>query len=99
MTENDVYLENVIMVRDMERIISDFPGVEETAVLVEELPDGRKEFIAYVQLDGSCAVEKEALADHCRRKMDVPLRIEFCELPKTATGKVARHLLKQASGQ
>jgi len=99
MAEASVSLEDVMKVRDMERIISEFPGVEETAVLVDELPGGEKEFIAFVQLDGSCAVEKETLATHCRQKMNVSLKIEFCELPKTPTGKVARHLLKQASGQ
>ncbi len=99
MGEVNISLEDVIKVRDLERALSEFPGVEESAVLIEELPGGEKELIAFVQLQEGCQVEKETLSAQLRKKMDVSLRIEFCKLPKTHTGKVARHLLKQASGQ
>ncbi|MEW5899286.1 MAG: hypothetical protein AB1652_08990 [Bacillota bacterium] len=99
MGEVNISLEDVIKVRDMEKALNEFPGVEACAVLIEELPGGEKEFIAFVQLDGKCAVEKEALCAQMTQKMDVSMRVEFCELPKTPTGKVARHLLKAASGQ
>ena len=99
MGEVNISLEDVIKVRDLERVLNEFPGVEESAVLIEESPGGEKELIAFVQLDGKCSVEKEALFAQMVQKMDVPIRIEFCELPKTPTGKIARHLLKAASGQ
>jgi len=99
MAEANISLEDVIKVRDMERMLNEFPGVEESVVLIEELPGGKKEFIAFVQLRESCQVEKETLSAQLRQKMDVSLRVEFCDLPKTLTGKVARHLLKAASGQ
>lgn len=99
MAELGVGLEDVIKVRDLERTLNELPGVEEAAVLIEVLPDGEKEFAAFVQLDGSRTVEKETLVTVCRQKTNVALKIEFCELPKTPTGKVARHLLKPASGQ
>lgn len=99
MGEVNISLEDVIKVRDLERALNEFPGVEESAVLIKELPGGEKELIAFVQLDGKCAVEKEALYAQMAQKVDVSIRIEFCELPKTPTGKVACHLLKAASGQ
>ena len=99
MAEANISLEDVIKVRDLERMLNEYPGIEGSAVLIEELSGGEKEFIAFVQLEGNFFVEKETLSAQLRQKADARVRVEFCELPKTPTGKVARHLLKPASGQ
>ncbi|MCL6447017.1 MAG: hypothetical protein K6U04_02525 [Armatimonadetes bacterium] len=96
MGEVNISLEDVIKVRELERALNEFPGVEACAVLIEELPGGEKELIAFVQLDEKCTVEKEALRAQMTKKIDVSMRVKFCELPKTPTGKIARHLLKAA---
>ena len=99
MMDKNIILEDVIIVREMERIISEYSGVEEAAVLIDQLCAHKKEFIAFVQLDGSQIIEEEALFNYCRQKINESLSIEFCKLPKTPTGKVARHLLKPPGGK
>lgn len=99
MSEEGISLDDVLRVREMERLLNEFPGVAESAVLVEALPGGQKEFIAFVQPEGGSVLEKEELITFFREKTRLDLRVEIRELPKTPTGKVARHLLKAASGE
>lgn len=94
-----VSLEDVLRVREMERLLDEFPGVAESAVLVQEMPGGEKNFIAFVQPEKGCALDKEKLAAFFLERTKITLRVEVCDLPKTPTGKVARHLLRAASGE
>jgi fatty-acyl-CoA synthase len=52
---------------------------------------------AYVELKGGAAVTAEQLIEHCRARLarfKVPKTIEFTPLPRTATGKIQKDVLR-----
>jgi long-chain acyl-CoA synthetase len=79
---------------EIEEIIAELEGVEDSAVV--GTPDAvlGQAVIAYVQRAGGSSVSAEEVHRHCRARLSLhklPRRIEFVsELPKTASGKVQR---------
>ena len=81
---------------EVESAILAFPGIEECAVV--GLPDTRWGHLVTAVIVGS--VDSEALAEHLRGALagyKVPRRIDSWTdaLPRTASGKLQRHLVRQ----
>ncbi|MEZ5728320.1 MAG: AMP-binding protein [Burkholderiaceae bacterium] len=54
--------------------------------------------LAFVELKPDAAVEPEALIAHCREhlaRFKCPREVRFAELPKTSTGKIQKHVLRE----
>jgi len=54
--------------------------------------------LAFVELKPGASVSAQALIDHCRGALagfKCPREVRFTELPKTSTGKIQKHLLRQ----
>lgn len=90
--------ENVSSI-EVERAVSSHPDVLECAVV--RSPDRKWGEVvkAFVTLrEGATATEKDIIA-HCRRvglaRFKVPRRVEFGLLPKTPTGKIQKHVLRE----
>jgi fatty-acyl-CoA synthase len=55
---------------------------------------------AYVELQPEASVSEAELIEHCRRLLPgfkVPRTVVFTEIPKTSTGKIQKHVLRQRS--
>ena len=55
---------------------------------------------AYVELQPGASVSEAELIEHCRRLLPgfkVPRTVVFTEIPKTSTGKIQKHVLRQRS--
>lgn len=85
--------------REVEDLINTHPKVEECAVI--GVPDKYQgeEVKAFVVLRQGQHASKEELIQYCREKMAAykcPKHVEFCgELPRGATGKVLKRLLRE----
>lgn len=85
--------ENVSSV-EVERVIDSFDGVVESAVVGVPHPVWGEQVVAFVSGED---VDDERLIAHVRRHLagfKVPRRIEHVDLPKTATGKIRKDLLR-----
>jgi fatty-acyl-CoA synthase len=54
--------------------------------------------IAFVTLKAGREIATDDLIAHCRERLPgfkVPKAIEFCELPKTSTGKIQKFVLRE----
>ena len=99
--KKDMLLVNGINVypREIEEVISQFPGVKETAVI--GVPDPRKgeQPVAFVTCAEGQAVEEKALLRFVRGKLanyKVPKKVVFLPaLPRNATGKILKTALRQ----
>jgi fatty-acyl-CoA synthase len=90
--------ENIASV-EVEQVIADHPAVLEVAVIA--VPDSKWGEVpaAYVTLrDGSAAAEAEIIEFVKARiaRFKAPKRVVFGELPKTSTGKIQKHILREA---
>jgi fatty-acyl-CoA synthase len=55
---------------------------------------------AYVELQPGASVSEPELIEHCRRllpRFKVPRTVVFTEIPKTSTGKIQKHVLRERS--
>ncbi|MHB8189368.1 MAG: acyl--CoA ligase family protein [Ferrimicrobium sp.] len=90
-----------VSTQDVEKVILEHPSVLEAAVI--GIPDERwgevpKAFVTLAA--GKNATEKE-LTEFCRERLahfKCPKAIEFCELPKTSTGKIQKSVLREREG-
>ncbi len=89
--------ENISSV-EVEKVLMEHPAVLETCVvgvpdeLWGEVPK------AFISLRADLSVSDQEVIDFCRERMagfKVPKRIEFGDLPKTATGKIQKFLLRE----
>ncbi len=82
---------------ELEEALCSHPAVAEAAVVGERDEHGVEAAVAHVVV--RAPVEPQELLKHCRARLSaalVPRRIVFADgLPRTATGKLARHLLKE----
>lgn len=82
----------------VERIIGQCPVVKDVALVGREKPDsGKAELFAFVELFGDVQESLEILRRYCDENLGVyenPHQFYVTELPKTATGKVQKHLLQ-----
>jgi len=88
--------------REVEDVLYAFPGVREAAVV--GAPDAYRgeTVIAFVSPEAGAELDAAALAKFCRDRLAAykcPTRIEILpELPKTASGKITRNVLKEERG-
>ncbi len=89
--------ENISSV-EVEEVLYRHPAI--AAVGVVAMPDPRwgESPCAFVELKPGASASEEELIEHCRAQMahyKVPRRVEFGPLPKTSTGKIQKHLLRE----
>jgi len=81
--------------REVEEVLTTFPGVQEAAVVGRPHPDWGEVPVAFLVADSP--LDSEALIAFCKAQMagfKVPRRLEYVEtLPRNALGKVQKHLL------
>jgi fatty-acyl-CoA synthase len=88
--------ENIASI-EIERTLAAHPAVMEAAVVAGPDPKWGEVPVAFVTLkDGAAATESELVA-YARERMahfKAPKRVEFGELPKNATGKIQKFVLR-----
>jgi fatty-acyl-CoA synthase len=89
--------ENVSTV-EVEHAVARHPAVAEAAVVA--VPDERwgERPKAFVELRDGEAASEEDILEFCRGELagfKRPAAVELCELPKTSTGKVQKHVLRE----
>lgn len=81
--------------REIEEVLTTFPGIEEAAVIAAADPEWGEVPVAYVV--GSIRVDEAALEQYCRGQLasyKCPRKWHFVEaLPRNAMGKIQKHLL------
>lgn len=83
---------------EVERAIYKHPAVLEVAVIA--IPDEKRGEVAkaFVTLKPEMVVSEKEVVSFCHQHLagfKCPREVEFCELPKTATGKVQKFLLRE----
>lgn len=83
---------------EVERTIYKHPAVLEVAVIA--IPDQKRGEVpkAFVTLKPDATVTAKEIVNFCRQHLasfKCPKAVEFCELPKTATGKVQKYRLRE----
>jgi long-chain acyl-CoA synthetase len=90
--------EGTVYPRDVEEVLYENNKVREAVVFSMPDASGAPRIIAYVIPRSRTVLTSEELVSFCQRRLEphaVPARIEFRqELPRSATGKVARQLLE-----
>jgi fatty-acyl-CoA synthase len=87
---------------EVEQAVVSHPAVMECAVIA--VPDEKWGEVpkAFVTLKPGSEVTVEELVAHCRTRLanfKLPRQIEFCNLPKTSTGKIQKFLLRDKEWQ
>jgi fatty-acyl-CoA synthase len=83
---------------EVEQVLMSHPAVLEAAVIAVPDPKWGEVPKAFVSLRPSASVTPEELIEHVRERLahfKTPRVIEFGELPKTSTGKVQKHVLRE----
>ena len=87
--------------REIEEVLLLLPEVSEVAVLGKTDEILGESVAAFLVAEAGMTLEAEAVRRHCRQYLaafKVPTEVTFVSsLPKTASGKIRRHLLKQAA--
>lgn len=83
---------------EVERVIYKHPAVLEVAVIA--IPDEKRGEVpkAFVTLKPDATATAQEIINFCRQHLasfKCPRAVEFCELPKTATGKVQKYRLRE----
>ncbi len=89
--------ENISTV-EVESVIYTHPDVQEVAVIAIPDPKWGEVPKAFITPKPGTNPTAEDIINHCRENMarfKVPKAIEFCELPKTSTGKIMKYKLRE----
>jgi fatty-acyl-CoA synthase len=89
--------ENIASI-EVERVLCSHPAVIEAAVVAGPDPKWGEVPIAFVTLKAGAAATEGELTAHAREHMahfKAPKRVVFCELPKNATGKIQKFVLRE----
>ena len=89
--------ENIASI-EIERVLCAHPAVMEAAVVAGPDPKWGEVPVAFVTLKDGAAATGNDLVAHVRERMahfKAPKRIEFGELPKNATGKIQKFVLRE----
>lgn len=87
--------ENISSV-EVERVLDDHPDVIESAVVARADSCWGEVPVAFVSRRGGSLTAPE-LIDFCRERLarfKAPREVYFCDLPKNATGKIQKHVLR-----
>lgn len=93
--------ENIASV-EVENALLEHPGVLETAVVARPDPHWGEVPVAYVSTVPDATVTEAELIAHVRERLahfKAPKAIVFDELPKTSTGKIQKHVLRQRAAE
>ena len=86
---------------EVEDVLYRHPDVLAAAVVAKPDPRWGETPCAFVELKNGATVTAEALIAHCKAHLagfKVPRAVEFCELPKTSTGKIQKFELRKRAG-
>jgi fatty-acyl-CoA synthase len=89
--------ENISSV-EVEEVLYRHPAVAAVGVVAQPDKKWGESPRAYVELKPGASATEEELVAHCRAQMahyKVPRRVEFGPLPKTSTGKIQKHVLRE----
>jgi fatty-acyl-CoA synthase len=87
---------------EVEKALSEHPAVLEVAVVATPDEKWGERPKGFVELKSGEEVSEEDLISFCRdhlAKFKCPGAIEFCELPRTSTGKVQKFVLREQEWQ
>jgi len=83
---------------EVEEALYRHPAVAMAAVVALADPKWGETPCAFVELKPGAAADEAALIEHCRAliaRYKCPTRVVFAELPRTSTGKIQKHLLRE----
>jgi fatty-acyl-CoA synthase len=86
---------------EVEDVLYRHPDVLAAAVVAKPDPRWGETPCAFVELKAGATVTAQALIAHCKAHLagfKVPRAVEFCELPKTSTGKIQKFELRKRAG-
>lgn len=86
---------------EVEDVLYRHEAVLACAVVAKADPKWGETPLAFVELKVGAQVSTEALIEHCRQglaRFKCPREVRFMELPKTSTGKIQKHLLRELVG-
>jgi fatty-acyl-CoA synthase len=86
---------------EVEDILYRHPAVMVAAVVAKQDPRWGETPCAFVELKEGATVSAAELIAHCKAHLagfKVPRAVEFCELPKTSTGKIQKFELRKRAG-
>jgi fatty-acyl-CoA synthase len=86
---------------EIEDVLYRHPEVLAAAVVAKADTRWGEAPCAFVELKPGATVTADELITHCRShlaRFKVPRVVQFCELPKTATGKIQKFELRQRAG-
>ena len=89
--------ENISSV-EVENVLYRLPGVACAAVVAKPSEKWGEVPVAVIELKADTEYSETEIIDHCRRSLagfKTPKEVIFREIPKTATGKVQKFLLRQ----
>jgi fatty-acyl-CoA synthase len=93
--------ENISTVQ-VEKAIMEHPAVLECAVVSQPHEKWGEVPKAFVTLKPGATATADAIVEFCRKTLPgfkVPKAVEFCELPKTSTGKIQKYVLREREWQ
>ena len=85
---------------EVENVLYDHPAVLEAAVVAQPDPKWGEAPCAFVELKPGSQASEIELIEHCRKRLahfKAPKAVIFGPLPKTSTGKIQKHILRQRS--
>jgi fatty-acyl-CoA synthase len=85
---------------EVENVLYDHPAVLEAAVVAQPDPKWGEVPCAFVELKPGAQASELELIEHCRGRLahfKAPKAVIFGPLPKTSTGKIQKHILRQRS--
>ena len=83
---------------EVEEALYRHPAVMVAAVVAKPDEKWGEVPCAFVELKDGASVTEAEIIEHCRAmlaRFKVPKSVEFCELPKTSTGKIQKFVLRQ----
>lgn len=87
---------------EIEDVLYRHPDVLAAAVVARADDRWGETPCAFIELKEDCSTVEQAIIDHCRKHLasfKVPRMVVFCELPKTATGKIQKFELRKLADE
>ncbi len=85
--------------KEIELLLDDMPGINESAVIGVPHPDFGEAVVAVLVAESGSAPDAGAVTDHCREQLanfKVPKQVHYVDsLPRNAMGKVQKNLLRE----